>query len=106
MCGIYGRLERDGHIARTAYDQLAVSRLTHRGPDDEGMWYGGRCIIGMRRLSVIDLVSGHQPMASPDGQICVVFNGEIYNFMEVRRELESHGRRFATHSDTEVIVHG
>ncbi|HYE86621.1 MAG TPA: asparagine synthase (glutamine-hydrolyzing) [Vicinamibacterales bacterium] len=106
MCGIYGRLERDGEIARSAYDQLAIGRLRHRGPDDEGLWYGRRCVIGMRRLSVIDLVSGHQPMSSPDGAIQVVFNGEIYNFMDVRRELESRGHHFITHSDTEVIVHG
>jgi len=106
MCGIYGRLERQGEIARSPFDQQAVRSLEHRGPDDEGTWYGTRAFLGMRRLSVIDLASGHQPMASADGVIQVVFNGEIYNFMAVRRELEGLGHRFTTHSDTEVIVHG
>jgi len=106
MCGIYGRLERHGELARSPFDQQAVRSLEHRGPDDEGTWYGTRAFLGMRRLSVIDLATGHQPMASPDGFIQVVFNGEIYNFMDVRRELEGLGHAFATHSDTEVIVHG
>ena len=106
MCGIYGRLDRQGEIARTPHDLLAVRRLTHRGPDDEGTWYGSRVFLGMRRLSVIDLAAGHQPMSNEDGSIQVVYNGEIYNFKDVRRELEAHGHVFTTHSDTEVIVHG
>ncbi|MDP2318103.1 MAG: asparagine synthase (glutamine-hydrolyzing) [Acidobacteriota bacterium] len=106
MCGIYGRLERQGEIAQSPFDQQAVRCLKHRGPDDEGTWYGTRVFLGMRRLSVIDLATGHQPMASPDGAIQVVFNGEIYNFKDVRRELEALGHAFTTHSDTEVIVHG
>lgn len=104
MCGIYGRLERRGEIARSPFDQQAVRALEHRGPDDEGTWCGTRAFLGMRRLSVIDLATGHQPMASADGVIQVVFNGEIYNFLELRRTLEQKGATFCTRSDTEVIL--
>lgn len=106
MCGIYGRLDKTGEIARLPADLHAVRCLTHRGPDDEGIWYGSQVFLGMRRLSVIDLATGHQPIGNEDGAIQVVYNGEIYNFKDVRRELEDHGHVFATHSDTEVIVHG
>lgn len=107
MCGIYGRLDlRGGGIERLPADLLAVRRLTHRGPDEEGVWYGRRAFLGMRRLSVIDLSSGHQPMSNEDGTIHVVHNGEIYNFQDIRSELIARGHRFTTHCDTEVIVHG
>jgi asparagine synthase (glutamine-hydrolysing) len=106
MCGIYGRLARDGSPVPSPADLLAVRRLAHRGPDDEGTWSGGRVFLGMRRLSIIDLVGGHQPIGNEDGSIQVVYNGEIYNFREIRRELEAHGHRFATDADTEVLVHG
>jgi len=106
MCGIYGRLARNGEIARSPIDAAAVRCLTHRGPDEEGTWYGGRVFLGMRRLSIIDLASGHQPITNETGTVQVVFNGEIYNFHELRTQLEAHGHHFATHSDTEVIVHG
>lgn len=107
MCGIYGRLDLTGrHIEQLPADALAVRALRHRGPDDEGSWYGRRVFLGMRRLSVIDLSTGHQPIANEDGTIQVVYNGEIYNFADIRRELVAKGHRFTTHTDTEVIVHG
>jgi asparagine synthase (glutamine-hydrolysing) len=90
-------------------DYAAVHRMcesiVHRGPDDEGIFVKAGVGLGMRRLSIIDLAGGHQPVFSEDKTIWVVFNGEIYNFPELRRELEQRGHRFSTHSDTEVIVH-
>jgi asparagine synthase (glutamine-hydrolysing) len=79
--------------------------IRHRGPDDEGVWVGDGAAIGMRRLSIIDLATGHQPIHNEDGSIWIVFNGEIYNFQALRRELEDAGHRFYTCTDTEVIVH-
>lgn len=105
MCGIYGIYQRDG--ARAPVEWLAkMGRVTsHRGPDDEGAFAVGRCAIGMRRLSIIDLAGGHQPITNEDESLVVVCNGEIYNFRELRRELEAEGRRFKTQSDTEVVLH-
>jgi asparagine synthase (glutamine-hydrolysing) len=80
--------------------------LTHRGPDDEGYYLAGPLGFGFRRLSIIDLTGGHQPMSDPEESVWVVFNGEIYNFPELKRELEAYGHVFRTKSDTEVIVHG
>jgi asparagine synthase (glutamine-hydrolysing) len=79
--------------------------IVHRGPDDQGIYVQGHVGLGMRRLSIIDLAGGRQPIHNEDGSVWVVFNGEIYNFPELRRELESRGHRFYTHSDTEIIVH-
>ena len=79
--------------------------LRHRGPDDHGIHVDSAAVLGIRRLSIIDVAGGHQPIANEDGSIWVVFNGEIYNHRELRSELESRGHRFRTHSDTEVIVH-
>jgi asparagine synthase (glutamine-hydrolysing) len=80
--------------------------LVHRGPDDEGFLFREGLGFGFRRLSIIDLEGGHQPMSDADGLVWVVFNGEIYNFRELRRELEARRHVFRTRSDTEVIVHG
>jgi asparagine synthase (glutamine-hydrolysing) len=80
--------------------------IAHRGPDDEGYYMSGPLGFGFRRLSIIDLAGGHQPMSDPDETVWVIFNGEIYNFQELRCELENRGHRFRTRSDTEVIVHG
>ena len=80
--------------------------LVHRGPDDEGYYVAGPLGFGFRRLSIIDLAGGHQPMSNREESVWVIFNGEIYNFPELRRELESHGHIFRTRSDTEVIIHG
>jgi asparagine synthase (glutamine-hydrolysing) len=105
MCGIVGYAGREPIDA----DRLAQMRdtMTHRGPDDLGLWISGDRAVGlaMRRLAIIDLSpGGHQPMADPSSRIHVSFNGEIYNFREVRRELEAKGRAFRTSSDTEVIL--
>ena len=99
MCGIVGMLVRDG---LTAEDRAEVAALTdlmvRRGPDDSGSWDDGRaCALGFRRLAIIDLTAGgHQPMVSEDGEHVLVFNGEVYNFRQLRSELEAAGRRFVT----------
>ena len=80
--------------------------IVHRGPDDEGYFFSGPLGLGFRRLSIIDLSGGHQPMSDADETVWVVFNGEIYNFKELRADLERRGHQFRTSSDTEVIVHG
>jgi asparagine synthase (glutamine-hydrolysing) len=79
--------------------------LSHRGPDEEGYHLEGRLGLGQRRLSIIDLAGGRQPIYNEDRSICVVFNGEIFNYLELRQDLEKKGHRFATHTDTETIVH-
>jgi asparagine synthase (glutamine-hydrolysing) len=108
MCGIAGFVSRDEHRdTRAANDVLdrMCSVITHRGPDDQGTLVNDRIALGMRRLSIIDLAGGHQPMSGCDGAVTIVFNGEIYNYRELQRELESLGHQFKTHSDTETIVH-
>ena len=80
--------------------------MIHRGPDDEGFYISGSLGFGFRRLSIIDLEGGHQPMSDREASVWIVFNGEIYNFPELRTELKSYGHIFCTHSDTEVIIHG
>src|ERR1700745_1241990 len=110
MCGVAGFLQ--ARIARTRSEREArlggmIATLRHRGPDDEGVWTDGRAGLAHARLSVIDLSpAGHQPMASADGSAWITYNGEIYNFAEIRRELESLGHPFRSRSDTEVIVNG
>ena len=104
MCGIYG------WIGRAPDDPASLVRhnsrlLRHRGPDDEGYDGGDGWGLGFRRLSILDLSpSGHQPMLSPDGRYRLIFNGEIYNYVELRDELESRGERFVGRSDTEVLL--
>jgi asparagine synthase (glutamine-hydrolysing) len=103
MCGICGGYRPEGIDRR---ELLAMTRaLAHRGPDDEGIYVEGRIGLGSRRLSIIDLETGRQPVSNEDGSIRTVFNGEIYNYRELRRELEARGHVFATRSDTEVLVH-
>ena len=80
--------------------------LIHRGPDDEGQMVDGRVGLGMRRLSIIDLSTGHQPITNEDKSKWIVFNGEIYNFQRLRKELETLGHHFQTQTDTETILHG
>lgn len=100
MCGIAGFAGfNDGELLRSM-----TRTLTYRGPDDEGFYEAPGVGLGHRRLSIIDLESGSQPMSSDDGTAVIVFNGEIYNYIEIRAELESRGIRFKTRSDTEVIV--
>src|SRR5689334_13953080 len=79
--------------------------IRHRGPDDEGFHADGPCAMGMRRLSILDLDTGHQPISNESGDMWVVFNGEIYNYRELRSTLEQEGHSFATRSDTECLVH-
>src|SRR5918999_5848782 len=106
MCGIAGivasdRLDADdGARAVRMRDVIA-----HRGPDDAGLFMDERAALGHRRLSIVDLAAGHQPLANEDETIWIVFNGEIYNHADVRRELEAAGHRYRTRSDTETIVH-
>jgi asparagine synthase (glutamine-hydrolysing) len=104
MCGIAGYVLPQGKadlgLVRSMCDQIR-----HRGPDDEGFHLDGGCALGMRRLSIIDLSTGHQPIANEDRSVWVVFNGEIYNYRELRAGLEARGHRFQTNSDTETLVH-
>jgi asparagine synthase (glutamine-hydrolysing) len=103
ICGIYG----DGGLGEK--DRELVRRMcsviVHRGPDGDGFHDGERAVLGMRRLSIIDLVTGDQPIYNEDRTVAVVYNGEIFNFPELRRDLEARGHKFATRADTEVIVH-
>ena len=107
MCGICGQFN---FARKEPVEPETVRRMTssiaHRGPDDEGYFFSGPLGLGFRRLSIIDLAGGHQPMSDLEETVWVIFNGEIYNFKELRAELEQRGHRFRTRSDTEVIVHG
>jgi asparagine synthase (glutamine-hydrolysing) len=107
MCGICGQFNFGDRapVLRQDLENMASS-IAHRGPDDEGYHIAGPLGLGFRRLSIIDLEGGHQPMSDPQESVWVVFNGEIYNFPELRRELEGYGYVFRTSCDTEVIVHG
>lgn len=105
MCGIAGMVGRTGEVIDQAEVHRMCQTIVHRGPDDEGIYAQGPVGLGIRRLSIIDLAGGRQPIHNEDKSLWVVFNGEIYNFPELRRELEGRGHRFYTHSDTEVIVH-
>jgi asparagine synthase (glutamine-hydrolysing) len=104
MCGIAGKLLRHD-VADLAGVRAMCDPIRHRGPDDEGYHVDGACGIGMRRLSIIDLNTGHQPISNEDGSVWIVFNGEIYNHQELRRDLIRSGHRFQTNSDTETLVH-
>jgi asparagine synthase (glutamine-hydrolysing) len=104
MCGIAGFLLREG-VADPALAQAMCDQIRHRGPDDEGIRVEAGCALGMRRLSIIDLSTGHQPMSNEDRSVWVVFNGEIYNYQGLRKELIAQGHRFETSSDTETLVH-
>jgi asparagine synthase (glutamine-hydrolysing) len=105
MCGIYGILQLDG--APAPADSLqGMARVTiHRGPDDEGVHVDGALALGMRRLSIIDLAGGHQPLSNEDGSLWLVANAEIYNYRELRQELTAQGHRFKTRSDCETLLH-
>src|SRR6266849_8590343 len=106
MCGIAGVVQshRDGAVDYATIQRMCEA-IVHRGPDDEGIFVKDGVGLGMRRLSIIDLAGGHQPVFNEDRSVWVVFNGEIYNFPELRADLEKRGHRFHTHTDTEVIVH-
>jgi asparagine synthase (glutamine-hydrolysing) len=107
MCGICGQFNFRNQAPVRRADLEAMTRsMVHRGPDDEGYFIAGPLGFGFRRLSIIDLAGGHQPMSDQEESVWVIFNGEIYNFPELKRELQSHGHIFRTNSDTEVIIHG
>lgn len=105
MCGIAGIINPQGIPVDRAQLELVTRAMEHRGPDDQGVFVHENVGLGHRRLSIIDLASGHQPLFNEDGTVVVVYNGEIYNFKEVKAELEVLGHQFRTHCDTEVIVH-
>lgn len=96
---------REGEVVEAAQVHRMCQSIVHRGPDDEGIYAQGPIGLGMRRLSIIDLSGGHQPIHNEDKSVWIVYNGEIYNFPELRRELEQRGHQFYTRTDTEIIVH-
>src|SRR5438477_5799199 len=105
MCGIAGWFDLKGHRpADRGLLQAMSDAIAHRGPDGDGHHFEPGLGLGHRRLAVIDLVTGDQPMWNASRDICLIFNGEIFNFQELRSELESRGHRFAPRSDTEVIL--
>jgi len=105
MCGIAGIVDlKQRRVDRSLLERMC-NAMRHRGPDEEGYYLNCHAALGQRRLSIIDLSNGRQPMSNEDGTVWVSFNGEIYNFQELRGDLEQRGHRFATRSDTEVIVH-
>jgi asparagine synthase (glutamine-hydrolysing) len=103
MCGICGKISPQG--VRSEEVKSMLRTIIHRGPDDEGTYVRGSIGLGVRRLSIIDLPGGHQPICNEEGTVWIVFNGEIYNYKSLRRQLEGKGHHFRTQSDTEVIVH-
>ena len=104
MCGIAGFVHLD-RPAQASLVQAMCDEIRHRGPDDDGVYVDRGCGIGMRRLSIIDLSTGHQPLSNEDGSVWIVFNGEIYNYQELRAGLIAQGHQFRTASDTETLVH-
>jgi asparagine synthase (glutamine-hydrolysing) len=106
MCGICGTLlfSRDAQVDGAELRAMN-ERIIHRGPDEDGFYLQGRIGLAMRRLSIVDLSGGQQPISNEDGTIWIVFNGEIYNYPDLKRDLEKRGHRFKTRSDTEAIVH-
>ncbi len=106
MCGICGKLvfDREASVSPALIKSMADT-IAHRGPDDDGYFISGPIGLGFRRLSIIDLGGGHQPLSNEDGSVHIIFNGEIYNYQELRRYLIGHGHIFKTQTDTETIVH-
>ncbi|HEX6836300.1 MAG TPA: asparagine synthase (glutamine-hydrolyzing), partial [Polyangia bacterium] len=105
MCGIAGVVDASGAWLEVPRVEAMREAMRARGPDDAGLYADGAAMLAFRRLSILDLAGGHQPMATPDGDAVVVFNGEIYNFATLRARLEALGHRFVTRSDTECILH-
>ncbi|MGC2153464.1 MAG: asparagine synthetase B, partial [Terriglobales bacterium] len=106
MCGIAGVVSatRESSISEALVRHMCDA-IRHRGPDDEGIYLADGAGLGMRRLSIIDLSTGHQPIFNEDRSAWIVFNGEIYNFPDLRPDLERRGHRFTTQTDTECILH-
>src|ERR1700720_4104889 len=105
MCGICGVIGIESKEAGEAVVRRMMRAIVHRGPDEEGLLLSPSAALGSRRLSIIDLPGGSQPVWNETGTLAVVFNGEIYNFRELREELEARAHQFRSQSDTEVIVH-
>ncbi|MGI9056022.1 MAG: asparagine synthetase B family protein, partial [Pyrinomonadaceae bacterium] len=108
MCGIAGFISKEKNAPVGERGQLLNEMcrvITHRGPDEQGTIVKDRAALGMRRLSIIDLKTGQQPIFDCAGNLAIIFNGEIYNFLELKSDLEKRGHKFKTHSDTETIVH-
>ena len=105
MCGIYGVLHLDGTPASAEALRPMGCLTIHRGPDDQGQHVQGPMAMGMRRLSIIDVQGGHQPLTNEDATLWLVANGEIYNYRELRADLEARGHRFRTGSDCETLLH-
>src|SRR5689334_23344632 len=106
MCGIAGIFEREGRPpVEGSLLKAMCDAMSRRGPDDEGFYVSRQVGLGMRRLSIIDVAGGHQPIANEDGTLHIVFNGEIDNYAELRALLEQRGHRFSTRTDTEAILH-
>src|SRR5687767_6153541 len=106
MCGISGIVNFDSsHAVEPAQIRAMTDRLRHRGPDDEGYLVDGNVALGHRRLSIIDLAGGHQPIYNEDRSVGIVFNGEVYNYADLTRDLVGKGHTFKTRSDTEAMVH-
>src|SRR5438445_12880572 len=106
MCGIAGAAWTDAGRPLAEGDLAAMTaRIAHRGPDDSGVYRDDHAALGFRRLAIVDLAGGHQPLSNEDGTVWVVFNGEIYNFPELRRRLEARGHTLRSSGDTEVLVH-
>ena len=103
ICGIYN-YKNGKDVSINKVKQMA-SVLEHRGPDEEGFYSNRNIVLGHKRLKIIDLETGRQPIGNEDGSIQIIFNGEIYNFEEIKRGLEKRGHRFKTQTDTEVILH-
>src|SRR5215469_18733653 len=106
MCGICGIFHFDRRQGAERGTLAAMNRqIAHRGPDDEGYYFEANVGLAMRRLSIIDVQSGHQPISNEQENVWIVYNGEIYNHQQLRVDLESRGHHYRTHSDTETIVH-
>ncbi len=105
MCGICGVIGIERTEQAEAVTRRMMEALWHRGPDEDGLLVAPSVALGMRRLSIIDLSGGRQPVFNEAGNVAVVYNGEIYNYRQLRGTLEGRGHVFGTHSDTEVIVH-
>src|SRR5690242_16952451 len=105
MCGIAGYVAAGARVVDPGLVEVMCNALQHRGPDGFGYFRQGPVALGHRRLSIIDVGGGAQPLGNEDGSIQIVFNGEIYNYQELREELVKKGHRFRTDSDTEVLVH-
>src|SRR5215470_4467395 len=106
MCGICGifHTERSQRVEKQPLARMN-QRIVHRGPDDEGFFVAENIGLAMRRLSIIDVRTGHQPIANEEENVWIVYNGELYNHQELRKDLEARGHRYRTRSDTETIVH-